>query len=266
MNADSVESAIGDGLPAGSTAKGILTHFFNFLPFFGRFPASCAAVTPGIVFLYKACRHSPAPDQEPTHSFNMSGTICSIIYADSDANLTAPGIGTDHQEKLITLMEPSATGIPEDRIAALEKKVREMEALVKGLIDELLDFKAIAMKMSRQDGERSRLEMKQGLVVPVTSSPALAGQSAPFSPAASADGSTVIRPRGTRQPDVPVAPAEPAMVRIMQNDGTMKMEPRCGDRNPIDSSGGYGRNKAGTSFKGKQAPLIYAADKEPAKK
>jgi hypothetical protein len=196
----------------------------------------------------------------------MSGTICSIIYADSDANLTAPGIGPDHQERMITLMELSATGVPEDRIAALEKKVRDMEALVKGLIDELLDFKAIAMKMSRQDGERSRLEMKQGPVVSVTSLPALAGQPSPLSPAISAGGSMVIRPRGARQPDVPAAPAEPAMVRIMQNDGTMKMEPRCGDRNPIDSSGGYGRNKSGTLSRGKQAPLIYAADKEPAKK
>lgn len=192
----------------------------------------------------------------------MSGTICSIIYADSDANLTAPGIGPDHQETMITLMEISATGIQEDRIAALEKKVRDMEAPVKGLIDELLDFKAIAMKLSRQDGERSRLEMKQGPVMPVTSSPLLAGQSPHLSPAVSADGSTVIRPRGAHQTDVPVVPAEPAMVRIMQNDGTMKMEPRCGERNPIDSSGGYGRNKSGTLSRGKQAPLIYAADKE----
>jgi hypothetical protein len=163
-------------------------------------------------------------------------------------------------------MDPSATGVPEDRIAALEKKVRDMEALVKGVIDELLDFKAIAMKMSRQDGERSRQEMRQGPVVPVTSSPTPAVPSATLSPAASADGSTVIRPRGTRHLDVPVAPAEPVMVRIMQNDGTMKMEPRCGEKNPIDSSGGYGRTRAGTSSRCNQAPLIYAADEEKSKK
>jgi hypothetical protein len=195
----------------------------------------------------------------------MSEIISSVIYANSDANLTVPGIEPNHQEKLISIMEISGTGVSEDRIAALEKRLREMEALVKGLIEELLDFKAIAMKMSRQDGERSREELKRGPVVLGTASPVLAGQSV----AASSDGSTVIRPRGARQPDLPVVPAEPVMARIMQSDGTMKMEPRCGDRNPIDSSGGYGRTRKGTSVMGKQAPLIYAADEVksgPAKK
>jgi hypothetical protein len=39
----------------------------------------------------------------------------------------------DPQEKQITMMETSLSAATEDRIAALEKKVREMEALVKGL-------------------------------------------------------------------------------------------------------------------------------------
>jgi hypothetical protein len=166
-------------------------------------------------------------------------------------------------------MEFSATGEPEERIAALEKKVRDMDALVRGLVTEFLDFKAIAMTITRQEGERSRQELKLRPVVPGAAAPSQAGPSVFPSVAASPDGTTVIRPRGARQPEVPVAPAEPAMARIMQSDGTMKMEPRFGENSTIDSSSGYGRNKMGAAQKGRQAPLIYAADEAkpgPAKK
>ncbi len=167
------------------------------------------------------------------------------------------------EEKLITMLESS--GGSEDRIAALEKKVREMEALVKGLTQELLDLKSIAMKMSKQTEERSRQELKRGPIVQGAQ---------PGSPAApqagpSASGSTVIRPKSARQPEAPAAPAEPAMDMIMQPDGTMKLEPRRGDKNYIVASAGYGRNKKGTSVKAKQSDLIYAVDEEktdPAKK
>ncbi len=59
------------------------------------------------------------------------------------------------------------------------------------------------------------------------------------------------------------------MDMIMQSDGTMKLEPRRGDKDYIVASAGYGRNKKGTSVKGKQSDLIYAAEedkKDPAKK
>ena len=150
-------------------------------------------------------------------------------------------------------MEISGTGVSEDRIAALEKKVRDMDALVKGLIEELLDFKAVAMTMSRQAAEDRRQELKQGPVVQGTASPVPAG------PSPASDGSTLIRPRGARQPDVP---AEPAMARIMQSDGTMKLEPRYGDGSPIDSSKGYGRARKGMTARSRQNPLIYAADED----
>lgn len=100
-----------------------------------------------------------------------------------------------------------------------------MEALVKGLIAELLDLKTVTGAMSRQDGEDKRQEQKQGTV---TTGP-------PASPpvAVSSDGSTVIRPKGVSRQDVPDTPAEPAMARIMQADGTMKMEPRYGNKKTI---------------------------------
>ena len=57
------------------------------------------------------------------------------------------------------MMEISGTGAAtEERIVAIEKKMRDMEALVKGLTQELLDLKSVAMKMSKQTEERSRAE------------------------------------------------------------------------------------------------------------
>ena len=161
------------------------------------------------------------------------------------------------------MMETSLSAATEDRIAALEKKVREMEALVKGLTQELLDLKSVAMKMNKQSEERSRQELKRG--------PIVAGMPAqPAAPAAapSPSGSTVIRPKGARQPEAPAAPPEPAMDMIMQPDGTMKLEPRRGDKSYIVASAGYGKKK-GAANKGKQSDLIYATEEtksDPAKK
>lgn len=162
----------------------------------------------------------------------------------------------------MVMMETGTGAATEDRIAALEKKMREMEALVKGLTQELLDLKSIAMKMSKQTEERSRQELKRAPIVQQSA--------APSSPSGiqSASGSTVIRPKGARQPEAPAAPAEPAMDMIMQPDGTMKLEPRRGDKDYIVASAGYGRNKK-TGAKPKQGELIYATEEsktDPAKK
>jgi uncharacterized coiled-coil protein SlyX len=175
--------------------------------------------------------------------------------AQTDAKIKFLEHELDQQERLIQMMENSAG---EDRIAALEKKVREMEALVKGLTQELLDLKSVAMKMSKQTEERSRQELKRGPIVQSTQ---------PSAPAQfqSSSGSTVIRPKGHAEP---AAPAEPAMDMIMQPDGTMKLEPRRGDKDYIVARAGYGRNKKGTS-QPKQGELIYATEddkKDPAKK
>ena len=72
------------------------------------------------------------------------------------------------------MMETSLSAATEDRIAALEKKVREMEALVKGLTQELLDLKSVAMKMNKQSEERSRQELKRGPIVAGAPAPSAA--------------------------------------------------------------------------------------------
>ncbi len=171
----------------------------------------------------------------------------------------------DCEEKLIPMMEISGTGAAtEERIVAIEKKLRDMEALVKGLTQELLDLKSVAMKMAKTTEEGRRAELKRAQVgvqgaQPQTVSPA----GAPGSP------STVVMRKGGKPADAPAAPPEQAMDMIMQTDGTMKLEPRRGNKEYIVASAGYGRNKKGTSVKGKQSDLIYAAEenkKDPAKK
>jgi hypothetical protein len=157
----------------------------------------------------------------------------------SRAQIESPGNKAYYQERLITLMEISETGMPEDRIAALEKKTAEMEALVKGLVDEMLDFKAIAQTMARKAGEQRQQEPARGPVVISTAPQMSESPAASPSVAAPQENHTVIRPKSASQPEVP---AEPEMVRIMQTDGTMKMEVRRGDKNPRDSTGS-GRRK-----------------------
>jgi uncharacterized membrane protein len=170
----------------------------------------------------------------------MSGPPVVFSRAQPDVKITFLWHQLDHQEKLIKIMETSITGVSEDRIAALEHNVREMEALVRGLVQELLDLKSIARMMSRATGERSNQEPEPGPIVQDSASAALADPSTALSVAVPSESSTVIRPRGARRPDLPAATAEPAMARIMQSDGTMKFEVRCGDKSPIDSSTGYG--------------------------
>lgn len=170
----------------------------------------------------------------------------------------------DPQERLITSMEFSGTNEPEERIAVLEQKMTEMDGLVNGLIAEFLDLKAVGRTMSRDLEERNRQDLRWTPVAQVTPSQDTADQAdqaVSSSPAVHSDGTTVIRPRAARQPDVPAVPAEPVMVRIMQTDGTMKLEPRYGETNHIDSTGGYGRNRKDAAMS-RQSPLIYAADKE----
>ena len=150
----------------------------------------------------------------------------------------------------------------DDRIAALERKLREMEALVKGITEELLDMKSIVMKLSKASEERSRQELKRVQPIVQGAQPQ-AGGGAP-----AAGGSTVVmRPKSSKAGE-PAKPDEPPMDMIMQPDGTMKLEQRRGDKNYIVASAGYGRKKGKEPAK-KQGDLIYAADDEkasPAKK
>jgi hypothetical protein len=129
-------------------------------------------------------------------------------------------------------MEISTDNEAEERIAILEKRVRDMDALLKGLTAEILDLKAASMAFSRQDAERSRRQLKQAVIQGTMSSAPADSSSAP-SAAIPTDDSTAVPAARVSAEDAPVAPPEPAMVRIMQQDGTMKLEPRYGKKKMI---------------------------------
>lgn len=139
-------------------------------------------------------------------------------------------------------------GSTDDRIVALEKKMKEMEALVKGLTEELLDLKSIAMKLNKFSEER-RQELK--MMKPV----------GPETP-----GSTVIMQKKTgtasERATAPVK-EEKRMDMIMQPDGTMKLEERRGDNHYIVASAGFSnRKKMGSDQEPKRNNLIVAEDDE----
>jgi hypothetical protein len=142
----------------------------------------------------------------------------------------------------------------EERVAALERKMKEMEALVKGLTEELLDLKSIAMRLNKFSEER-RQELK--MMKP-------SAQPEPGS------GTVVMQKKGTA-PERVAAPVveEKHMDMIMQPDGTMKMEERRGDNHYIVASAGFAsRKKMGSSPDPKKSSLIVAEDddKESSKK
>ncbi len=136
----------------------------------------------------------------------------------------------------------------EERVVALERKMKEMEALVKGLTEELLDLKSIAMRLNKFSEER-RQELKM-----------MKPQAQPES----GSGTVVMQKKGTA-PERVAAPVveEKHMDMIMQPDGTMKMEERRGDNHYIVASAGFAsRKKMGSSTEQKKSSLIVAEDDE----
>ena len=126
-----------------------------------------------------------------------------------------------------------------DRVNELEKKVREMEALIKGLTNELLDLKSIVERMN------NRMEEKRP--------PAAARQ----------PGRVSVSAKGQPEP----APAdEGELVRIMQPDGTMKEERRKDSDYIVasaKSAAALRKGKGGEPAKGKGSnALIYAVEEE----
>jgi hypothetical protein len=153
------------------------------------------------------------------------------------------------------IKNPDVPGMTtEERVAVLERKLKEMEALVKGLTEELLDLKSIAMRLNKFSEER-RQELK--MMKPAVQSDSTSG--------------TVVMQKKGAVPERAPAPAveEKHMDMIMQPDGTMKMEERRGDNHYIVASAGFAsRKKNGSSSEPKKSSLIVAEDddKESSKK
>jgi hypothetical protein len=155
------------------------------------------------------------------------------------------------------------------RIGALERRVRELEAVVKGLTEEVLDLKALTLKMAKT------AERHEG------PAPVRAGSGRTIEPPSSAP-TILVRPRNagklaplpaspSRPPQAPAepAPAIPAgeMDLIIQPDGTIKPELRRKNEYIIASNGPQNRRQGSRTAGDRSGrhvdAVIFADEQEP---
>ncbi|MDK2990326.1 MAG: hypothetical protein PWR16_1855 [Methanoculleus sp.] len=159
----------------------------------------------------------------------------------------------EREKEMETMKEhthPPASETGDERLRDLERKVRELEALVKGLTEEILDVKSVAMKLSRDVEERRKMpvvaaEKKAGATL--QTEPRAGAESLP---ARAAEPRSPARP-AEKHPTTP-APEDEDLELIMQNDGTLKPEPRRTSEYIVASTGSgiaqvKGRGKGGKS-------------------
>jgi len=129
-------------------------------------------------------------------------------------------------ENMMITEQPGSSEAEEaedERLRDLERKVQELEALVKGLTAEVLDLKSVTMSLCR-DVEECK------------SRPVAAVRERTTEVAVSAEPRISAEPRTRAEPQASVRqaekrPHEPAVAEgdldlIMKNDGTLKPEPR----------------------------------------
>lgn len=151
----------------------------------------------------------------------------------------------------------TAAADEDDRIAALERKVRELEALLKGVTAEMLDLKSVTRKLTRNLEDREpggaiapasvseQMEHKPRPRVIPDEEPVRVRQRQPSPPPAATPGPEAEPPVDTSD-----------MELIMQPDGTLKHERR--NRNDyIVASSGYA--PATKMKRGKIESKIYEA-------
>ncbi len=158
----------------------------------------------------------------------------------------------EREKEMETMKDYKEPPIPEagdERLRDLERKVRELEALVKGLTEEVLDVKSVAMKLSRDVEERRKKpaaaeERKTGAMLQAepraAAEPKSVRAAEPRSPARPAE----------RRPPAPAPEEDRNLELIMQNDGTLKPEPRRTSEYIVASTGSgiaaaKGRGKGG---------------------
>ena len=128
-------------------------------------------------------------------------------------------------------------GVQDERIAPLERRVRELEAMVKGLMEEMLDLKSVTRKLARSIEERD----------PDAAYPAeeiIQREVRPRSRNFTEGEAPRTRDRRTCPPQAAAREPEPEppvdnsdMELIMQQDGTLKPEKRIANDYIIASSG-----------------------------
>ena len=151
----------------------------------------------------------------------------------------------EREKEMETMKEyeqpPPVSEAGNERLRDLERKVRELEALVKGLTEEILDVKSVAMKLARDVEERRKKpaaveEKKAGATL--QAEPRITAESR--TPRA-AEPRSPARPIEKRQPAPAPVPApvpdDGNLELIMQNDGTLRPEPRRSSEYIVASTG-----------------------------
>jgi hypothetical protein len=135
------------------------------------------------------------------------------------------------------MTETPGMGMTETRIGELERKITNMDALVRGLTSELIGLKSDIMTMSKEAEENSRRELRREITGRRTVTPVPEVRPSAAEPVETV---TITRVESPARQEAPAAKSdEPEMVMIMQPDGTMKMEPRHGDAKQMHPSGNY---------------------------
>lgn len=130
----------------------------------------------------------------------------------------------------------------DEKIERLERRVSEMEALMKGLTDEMLDMKAVVMKMKK--------DQRPAPVIQAVSPPAPSRNKA----ARSDEPESSVLP--------PVQPPREKVTLKMQPDGTLAPAREIGD-DIIIASARDARSKGGKDTNGRsRSDLIIAEDAE----
>lgn len=129
----------------------------------------------------------------------------------------------EREREIVSMRDSEKTfASPEDeRIYRLEQRLKEMEALVKGLTDEVLDLKTVTMRLNRAFEAKAEVERAERM------KPKVFIEEVP-----EMKEDVVRRPAAAPAPQKVVIPApapeedESGMDLIMQTDGTLKKERR----------------------------------------
>jgi len=159
------------------------------------------------------------------------------IMAQKDARIHFLERELAEREKEMEMMKEReqlpVAGVDEERLRELERKVRELDALLKGLTEEVLDVKTVAMKLAKEmDERRERRPMHPAAARPAQE---LRAEPRTVEPRSQARPAEKRQSRPVPQEKVP---DEGDFEMIMQNDGTLKPEPKRTSSEYIVASAG----------------------------
>ena len=148
--------------------------------------------------------------------------------------------------------QPPVQEAEDERLRDLERKMRELEAVVKGLTEEVLDVKSVMMKTLRDVDERRKAAAETKKAgISLKAEPRIMAEPRP---AHAADQKTPARQTPQRAPAPVPAPVDDRDLElIMQNDGTLRPEARRSSEYIVASTGSGIATAKGRGKSGKQS-------------